>query len=790
MKAKISLEDMCIHPQNRGGTYPSAARVVDLLCGILKDRFLKEEAQHEAVVVQELPAEKKAEYELLRGKPYKTHADHNIRNTTSVEALRPAFTSLSTYSYGALSHCTLSLGLMSLKHGAVWEIPEEHKGYGLEDFQTGPGGSWDIPKMRRTEKFSELVDVLDNGLFCEVLSWDIHFDPDFAEGPALIAAALNDPQGKGVTSHEMELLKSVADLVATAAAEAKTRGAGSDKEQNIPYDSILKECAQRHPTYAKAKWFEDMFTFVINVGAAEGQFIPQILDYDRRWVDHSKRTLSPATWAVLNQLPTECPHVKVALVMRAYSQEPRGGQCPAPETAWGQTEEAWLRQLNALLGYVRRSMAPAAAEATTEEQSATLIAGAFLTATESFFQVGVRTKWHKGSAIVVDTVCEAVRPYYAQVREAWGKLPVNAQKDFPRPPAPWTDKLPAGPEAQDGPRSSGGREGPRPQPVLIQFNEEDRPLNKQMSELSKTQDCVMVVPVKAWHASAPSANLDTERWHQASIAEVMTAFHHQEDTCAQPVQMQYDVLAKSVHVVATEDIAEGKLLLFPWCPTAKTFPKVTGNPRAVELLVGEKRPNPVEEMQKYWALPDFRLPEVELKPVRAQGSTAAPEGADVEGAAPAAAGGAEDEADKAENPYHFKFGGSESLHFFWGVGRMTDEELARAQLVKGQEHWKFNVALRAQEFVTMTKCVSTAPMRVCSVVAPIMHNAVPPVRGDRLTLQITKEKKAPDPKKEKQAWQKEHKEQDKKRKKDADDAGKAPHKGGRLKIPGQGAHFV
>ena len=140
--------------------------------------------------------------------------------------------------------------------------------------------------MRRTEKFSELMGVLDNGLFCEVLSWGMHFDPDFAEGPALIAAALNAPQGKGVAFHEIELLKSVADLVTTAAAEAKRAATGSNKDQpfSIPYDSILKVCAQRHPEYAKATWFEDMFNFGINVGAASGQFISHILDYDRRWV--------------------------------------------------------------------------------------------------------------------------------------------------------------------------------------------------------------------------------------------------------------------------------------------------------------------------------------------------------------------------------------------------------------------------------------------------------------------------------------------------------------------------
>ena len=120
---------------------------------------------------------------------------------------------------------------------------------------------------------------------------------------------------------------------------------------------------------------------------------------------------------------------------------------------------------------------------------------------------------------------------------------------------------------------------------------------------------------------------------------------------------------------------------------------------------------------------------------------------------------------------------------------MTAEELSRAQFVAGQEDWKFNVAFRGQEFATMTKCMSSAPMRVCSVVVPIMYNTAPLARGDRLILRIAKEKKAPDPKSEKPAWQKAQKEQEKKRKKDAEEGRKAP-KSGKTTICGQGAHFV
>ncbi len=789
LKAKIQLEDLCVHPQNRGGTYPSALRVVGLLCSILQDRFLKEEASHEAVVVQALPPSKHADYQRAWGKPYKTHADHNVENTGSVDALRLAFTNLATYSYGALSHCTLLLGLMCIKHGAAWELPAEYRGCGLEEFQTGPGGSWDIQKMRRDDRFSELIDVLDNGLPCEVLAWGVHLDSEFRDGPGLIAAALNDPQGKGLTFHEMELLSSVAEHVSTAVAEGKNAAPDSNTGQprTIPYEVVKASCANRHPTLAKATWFDDMFNFVINIGGASEQFIPQILDYDRRWVDHSKRTLSPAAWGILNQVPTDCPHVKVALVMRAYSQEPKGGICAAPEPTWARADAYRMQDLSALLRYVRRALAPAAAEATSEEQGAISIARTILAATEAFFQAHVKCPNKSLESKTLDAVCEAVRPHYHELVGAWEKLDKNAGKELDPPPAPWT-KLQQRQENPVVPGSSGGQGGLPPQPVLIEFNQEGKPINSQMSSLPNAMDrCMLTVPVKPWLASATCATLDTDRWHQASIASVMTSLHRDCRAHDEPVQMQYDVHAKSVHVVATGDVAEGKLSLFPCCPTAKHFPKVTSNPRAVELHVGEKRPHPVAEMEKYWALPDFKLPEVAVKPMpatSAQGSTAAPEAAEVEGTTPAAAGatgaaaaaagGGDAGAEEADNPYNFKFAGSESLHFFWGVERMTAEELARAQLVKGQERWKFNVALREQEFAVMTKCSPAVPMRVCTVVAPLMFNTAPLERGDRLILEIKKEKKkAPDSKHEKPAWQKANQEQERKRKKDADEGRKA-----------------
>ena len=90
----------------------------------------------------------------------------------------------------------------------------------------------------------------------------------------------------------------------------------------------------------------------------------------------------------------------------------------------------------------------------------------------------------------------------------------------------------------------------------------------------------------------------------------MSAFHHDTTTTSSPLQLQFDLVKKSAHVVATADIPEGELLLPPCCPTAKAFPKATTNARAVALEVGEVRPQPAEHRETYWALPDFRLPQV------------------------------------------------------------------------------------------------------------------------------------------------------------------------------------
>ena len=134
----------------------------------------------------------------------------------------------------------------------------------------------------------------------------------------------------------------------------------------------------------------------------------------------------------------------------------------------------------------------------------------------------------------------------------------------------------------------------------------------------------------------------------------------------------------------------------------------------------------------------------------------------------------EEEGKQSDNPYQWKFAGTESLHFFWAVDAMTAEELAKAQLHPGQENWKFNVELSSKTFRTMIH--GSDRMRVMEVVVPYMSNTELLSKGDRLILRITKEKRVSDGKKEKDAWQIENEKAKKRKQEEAQKAAKGAQK--------------
>ena len=132
MSLKFPLDLHCVSTFNRQGCYPSLARVQGLMCDLFLKGISVAEANHEGVVVQELPPEHWDAFKDKYNKPYESLRDFNMSKTASVKALEVAFSTVSSFQHGTLSHSHLCVCLLCLKNGAQWDLFPEHKGKGLE----------------------------------------------------------------------------------------------------------------------------------------------------------------------------------------------------------------------------------------------------------------------------------------------------------------------------------------------------------------------------------------------------------------------------------------------------------------------------------------------------------------------------------------------------------------------------------------------------------------------------------------------------------------------------------
>ena len=121
-KQTIPLNIMGVHPLNRAGVYPMEDTVINLGLGILLSGFAVDEANHEGVCVQEVPAEEQSKLRDSSTEVYETYLAYNTRNTSAVAALEHVFSNTHSVAYGTLSHSHLLLMLLAMSSGATWPI--------------------------------------------------------------------------------------------------------------------------------------------------------------------------------------------------------------------------------------------------------------------------------------------------------------------------------------------------------------------------------------------------------------------------------------------------------------------------------------------------------------------------------------------------------------------------------------------------------------------------------------------------------------------------------------------
>ena len=331
----IPIRNLGVHPNNRGGVYPSGLRCQSLCQEVLKVGFVKEEVNHAAVAVQETPREE----DRSRGSGFVTGRTYNVKHSKEDELLCTCFQEpYDDVSHMLLSHNHMELVLRAFVTGARWELPAlQEAGIPYCD----NAGKLSAAVVAQSQNGAELAELFGEGILCEVLSW--RMDAEEPTAATVISQALN----KGT-----ELALRTTEITAVAVLKgAIMTELSMDVSQRVAFESVRDRCRSELDVAADDPDLALVFDFLISVGAGRNTFIDDFLTYAAKFVDSKKRQLRLQAFGRLNAIPEKFPWTKIAVLKRAYRAPPVNGFCPAPESTWGKMTHRVLQALEELLRF-------------------------------------------------------------------------------------------------------------------------------------------------------------------------------------------------------------------------------------------------------------------------------------------------------------------------------------------------------------------------------------------------------------------------------------------------------
>ena len=245
----IPLSRMGVHPSNRGGMYPQADTVRNLGLKILRTGFSQSEANHEGVVVEEVPFCKRAEYIRSSGSQYESYADYNVRNCDH-QYLARCFLNALGIMYATLSHSHLLLVLLSWLNGADWKLEDEPT---LSKFLNANGAFCDAAVAALDDALER---VLRDGVLMEVLSWKMMEEEPTAA--SLISQALNTGHHLALRTSELTAMSVLAGAVAFEKGPAVADA--------VCFETVREKVRAELDIFVDTLGFIDVFEFVVNMG--------------------------------------------------------------------------------------------------------------------------------------------------------------------------------------------------------------------------------------------------------------------------------------------------------------------------------------------------------------------------------------------------------------------------------------------------------------------------------------------------------------------------------------------
>jgi hypothetical protein len=191
--------------------------------------------------------------------------------------------------------------------GASWELDEDAAVAVAVDSQQ----RLDLDAAVAVDNLAELHKTCKEGLLMEVLSWKHSVEEPGAA--CLISHALNTGNQMALRTTELTALSV---LSGECALQRRSRGGNS-----IVFEEVNAAVRSQLDCLVDEAEFQAIFEFVVNLGAQDNPFIPDLIDFEYRFVDQKQRQLCLQAFAEANKINMHFPRVKIAVLKRAYRKK-------------------------------------------------------------------------------------------------------------------------------------------------------------------------------------------------------------------------------------------------------------------------------------------------------------------------------------------------------------------------------------------------------------------------------------------------------------------------------------
>ena len=737
----MPLMCMGVSQSNRCGIYPEQGRLVGLMKNIFFQGFSLETINHAGVCVEEIPASEQPQ-------GYETIHDWNVKCSSRHPMLKSFVKGSDRITHGTLSRSHGMFICKMIKNQAEWPWPE--------NLHSAIMSKHAVDMIALADLDGDLAEVLRSGIKMEVLSYAIILEDK--EALSLISQALNLGNDIALATAESTAIAMLSDTVSFALKNAKVSNQGA---RTLAFNKIKETVSVELANYASLPNFQDVFEFVMEMGANEAPFIRDLTDYLSVWVNSSKKRLPLAAFKEVNKIVNKFPRAKLAIIKRAYCLTPnKDGFCPPPEGLWGRVKHEEMEKLETLLKYWDRTLADIINRMNAYDAQK-LRANVFVNAAAAFIKsVGIQgVKVGDGDVQRAMLVCTLED--YAVVSE-------HAKKHGIIVPPPecvgaddtWIDYAEVKKQVDDEKKKEAekaaalaaaladGESKKKILPVCILYDELGNPLTQQETHDPKKKPAKLELPVKAWLDSPVGKELSTEKADMAAITFAMHAIHQSDALPSLPLRYELDPTTSRISVFATQAIEKGTLKIPVDTPsmTAKLGkdPEKSGG---VKIVVTEyvhkmskerkkrmcaKTPQDIRTREAtYFAYIDQKLCSWEQKIDTANACVA--------------------------NRVHRPFDGKESMNPFWMITRMTERDMKAHNAISENSRscMFFNCTLdTVSQTISNIGVVGTAKTSmIWDVTFPVITNDTDLKKGDKLCMQIVAKQRE----KEKTTWKRDAK---------------------------------